>query len=144
MNSHFQAMGTSVLTGSCLCGAIQFQFEDVPGRVLNCHCSLCRKSHGAAFATLAVAKRSTLRFTKGQELLKEYRSTKGIGAFCSNCGSRLMNYARDGGAYLSVAAASIDGPYAGKPFAHAFVASKALWHTPSEDIPSFPEYPPPS
>jgi hypothetical protein len=50
----------AVLKASCLCGGIEFEFEDIPGRVLNCHCSLCRKSHGVAFATQAFAKRHTL------------------------------------------------------------------------------------
>ena len=131
-----------MLNASCVCGAIEFEFEDIPGMVLNCHCTLCRKSHGAAFATQAFAKRSTLKFLKGEELLKEYQSTRGIRAFCSNCGSRLMNYARDGGDYLSIAAACIDSEYTGKPVAHAFVGSKAAWHHPSGDIPSYSELPP--
>lgn len=126
------------MTGSCLCGEIEFEVDEMPGMVFNCHCSRCRKAHGAAFATQAFAVRSSLKFTKGQELLKEYDSSpKGIRAFCSNCGSRLMNYAKDHGPYLSVAIACLDGDYRGKPVAHAFAASKASWHEPSADIPAF-------
>src|SRR5215471_19520908 len=114
------------MTGSCLCGEIEFEVDEIPGLVFNCHCSRCRRAHGAAFATQAFAVRSTLRFKKGHELLKEFDSSpQGTRAFCSNCGSHLMNYAKHDGPYLSVAIASLDDSYSGKPAAHAFVASKA-------------------
>jgi len=73
--------------------------------------------------------------------LKEYDSSlHGIRAFCGHCGSRLMNYAKDSGDYLSVAIACVRD-YAGKPVSHAFVGSKAQWHEPYSGIPSFLELP---
>lgn len=130
------------MTGRCLCGGIEFEAEEIAGMVFNCHCSRCRRAHGAAFATQAFAVRSSLTFKKGRELLHEYDSSaEGIRAFCSNCGSRVMNYAKNNGNYLSVAIACLDSGYRGKPVAHAFVASKADWHEPSRDIPSFNEIP---
>ena len=96
------------MTGKCLCGAIEFTAEEIPDMVFNCHCSKCRISHGADYATQAFAVRSSLHFIKGKEVLKEYESTGGIRTFCSHCGSRLMNYAKNGGNYLSVAIACLD------------------------------------
>jgi len=130
-----------MIKGSCLCGAIEYEVEAIPGKVYNCHCSQCRKSHGAAFATQALAKGSTLRILKGKETLKEYTGHGGVRAFCSNCGSRLMNYAPDKNLYLSVALASVDSAYAGRPVAHAFVDSRAAWYVPSDDIPAYPAMP---
>ena len=135
-----------MIKGSCLCGVIAYEVEPVAGKVFNCHCSQCRKSHGAAFATQAFARGKTLRFIKGAEFLTEYSGHGGIRAFCSVCGSRLMNYAENKRLYLSVALSCVDGDESGKeiaakPVAHAFVDSKAAWHTPSEDIPSYPGMP---
>lgn len=133
-----------MITGSCLCGAIAFEVEEIPGKVFNCHCSQCRKSHGAAFATQVFAKGESLRFIKGEEHLKEYRQFQeqgGVRAFCAHCGSRLMNYFPDKSIYLSVALACIDSTFKGEPIAHAFVGSKASWHHPSEDIPAFESIP---
>lgn len=133
-----------MIKGSCLCGAIEFEAEEIPGKIYNCHCSQCRKSHGAAFATQAFVRGATLRFIKGKEYLKEYKQfaeNGGIRAFCSICGSRLMNYLPDKNIYLSVALSSIDSSFEGKPVAHAFVGSKASWHHPSEDIPSYETVP---
>ena len=125
------------MTGKCLCGAIEFTAEEIPGMVFNCHCSKCRVSHGADYATQAFAIRSSLHFIKGKEVLKEYESTGGIRTFCSHCGSRFMNYAKNGGNYLSIAIACLDESYQGRAVAHCFSDSKAPWHTLSTDIPSF-------
>lgn len=126
-----------MIKGSCLCGAIEYEVEEIPGKIFNCHCSQCRKAHGAAFATQAFAKGETLRFLKGEEHLKEYVGGKGIRTFCAICGSRLMNYAPDKSLYLSVALSNVDSPFDGRPVAHANVESKASWHEPSADIPSY-------
>jgi len=130
-----------MVSGSCLCGEIEYEVELIPGQVYNCHCSLCRKAHGATFATQALARGETLTIKKGAELLGEYQGVRGIRAFCTNCGARLMNYARDKSLFLSVALASIDGDHNIKPVAHAYVDSKASWHNPSDDIPSYPGLP---
>jgi len=130
-----------MIKGSCLCGAIVFEVELIPEKIYNCHCSQCRKSHGAAFATQAFAKGDTLKFIKGETLLKEYSGHGGVRSFCAVCGSRLMNYAPDKNLYLSVALSSVDCDYVGKPVAHANVESKASWHTPSEGIPLYPGMP---
>lgn len=129
------------MNGKCLCTEIEFTATEVPGMVFNCHCAKCRTSHGADYATQAFAVRDSLKFTKGEDKLKEYQSTGGIRCFCSNCGSRLMNYANDGGDYLSIATACLDENYEGKAAAHCFTGSKASWHKPIESIPSFDEFP---
>ncbi len=126
-----------MVKGSCLCGAIEYEVELVADKVYNCHCTLCRKSHGAAFATQAFAKADTLSFTKGEELLSEYQGRRGIRAFCSKCGSKLMNYTPDKSQYLSVALACVDSDIDLKPVADCFVGSKANWSTLSGDIPAF-------
>ena len=125
------------MRGKCLCGLIEFEAQEIPGMVFNCHCSRCRISHGADYATQAFAVRNSLKFIKGEEFLKEYESTGGIRTFCSICGSRLMNYAKNRGDYLSIAISCLDSTYQGQAVAHCFTGSKAPWHNPSGDIPSF-------
>ena len=104
--------------GSCLCGQIEYEVELIPYKTFNCHCSYCRKAHGAAFVTLTLAKGETLRITKGKENLKEHKNNLGgFRAFCANCGTRLMNYAPDKSLYLSVALSTVDTPVDFKPSA---------------------------
>ncbi len=126
-----------MIQGSCLCGAVAYEVELIPGKIYNCHCSWCRKAHGAAFATQALAKGDTLKILKGAAQLKEYTGGRGVRAFCGECGSRLMNYAPDKSQYLSVALSCVDTAIDAGPVAHANVESKASWHEPGMDIPSF-------
>jgi len=129
------------MTGQCLCGEIKFEAQEIPNVVFNCHCSRCRTSHGADYATQAFAVRNSLEFIRGADKLKEYDSTGGIRAFCSNCGSRLMNYGKDGADYLSVAIACLDENYEGKAVANCFTNDKDPWHAINEEIPSFEGFP---
>lgn len=127
--------------GQCLCGAIAFVVEPLPDLVFNCHCSRCRVSHGADYATQVFADRASLEFLRGQDDLTEYESTGGLRCFCKHCGSRLMNYAKDNGDYLSVAAACLDDTYRGRAIAHCFVSAKARWHEPAPGIEQHQELP---
>ncbi len=130
------------MKGSCVCGAIEFEVTEIPNMVFNCHCTRCRKSHGAAFATQAFAIRNTLKFIRGKEALKEYESTGGIRTKRSHCGSRLMNYAKDNGDYLSIALSCIDTPHNLKPVAEVCISSKVNWHDLCDQLPHFDELPP--
>ncbi|MGH8286041.1 MAG: GFA family protein, partial [Steroidobacteraceae bacterium] len=40
-----------MIRGSCLCGGVRFEIDGPVGRASHCHCSMCRKAHGAAFGT---------------------------------------------------------------------------------------------
>ena len=128
--------------GSCLCGAIEYEVDEIAGKVGNCHCSICRKSHGAAFATQQLVKGETFILLKGSSQLKEYESSSGVlRAFCSNCGSRLMNYTTDKTIYMSVALSSIDSEFKGKPSINLCVASKAEWFEIKDGLPCFDDFP---
>lgn len=131
-----------MVEGSCLCGGIEYEVELVPEKVFNCHCSFCRKAHGAAFVTLAMAKGDTLNIKKGDSLLTEHlNALGGYRAFCSVCGTRLMNYAPDKSMYLSIALSTVDSEISFEPVAHCNVESKASWHQPYTGIPCFPGFP---
>jgi hypothetical protein len=42
-------------TGSCLCGTVQYEVAGPFMMMALCHCSKCRKHHGAMFSTFASA-----------------------------------------------------------------------------------------
>lgn len=131
------------MKAQCLCGNIAFEFDVETPVVMNCFCSICRRSHGAAYATQLMSKKSSLVFTQGQELLKEYASSEhGIRAFCSTCGSRLMNYAKRGSDYMSVSLSAVSDTHSVKPCANVQLASKAAWVEPDPSIDSFDVLPP--
>jgi hypothetical protein len=131
------------LSGKCLCGKIEFLAEDVPGMVFNCHCSRCRKSHGSAFATQVFANGASLKFVKGKELLCEYDGgSGGLRTFCSNCGSRLMNYSKDSTDYLSICISAIDSDIKIAPVADCFTDNKFEWCQVDKNIQQYSALPP--
>ncbi len=76
-----------MLTGACFCGDIGFE---VPGdliEIAHCHCSVCRKFHGGAFATFGAVDPKQFRWTRGEERIVHYRSSPhGVRHFCPRCG----------------------------------------------------------
>lgn len=128
--------------GSCLCGNITYEVEIEPDNIFNCHCRFCRKAHGADYVTVAIVKAATLKLVDEKRLLKEHMNAiGGIRAFCSECGTRLMNYAPDRNLYCSVALSTVDTPLHVAPVAHVNTESKASWCEPYAGIPQFKALP---
>ena len=44
-----------MVTGSCFCGTVRYEVSGPFESMVNCHCSMCRKHHGAGFATYVSA-----------------------------------------------------------------------------------------
>jgi hypothetical protein len=74
-------------SGGCLCGNIRYRATAAP-RVHYCHCDMCRRATGSAFAVLAWVPASYLSWTSGQPA---YRRSSPIAerGFCRECGSPL-------------------------------------------------------
>jgi hypothetical protein len=54
-------------TGGCLCGAVRWRMESPYIRMTNCHCSMCRKAHGAPFATYIRVDKNRFELLSGVE-----------------------------------------------------------------------------
>jgi len=125
--------------GSCLCGQIRFEVDRFLPRTGNCHCSMCRKFHGAAYATIAETEQRHFRWMAGEELLKAYTADNGTTRrFCSNCGSSLTfsSPLADPG-LVEISLGLFDDEVPVKPDAHIFVASGASWARPDDDLPQY-------
>jgi hypothetical protein len=122
---------TYMHTGSCLCGAIAFEIATPIKRVTHCHCSKCRKAHGAAFASYAAIPVRALRYHRGQAELTSFQSSEQVERhFCRRCGATLFwsdsTRFKD---WISVAVGCLDTPLPSITQQHAYVWSKATWHT---------------
>jgi hypothetical protein len=58
--------------GSCLCGAVVFTASVAPQRLVNCYCSLCRRSRAAAFGSTLLVPGESFRFTRGAHHVRSY------------------------------------------------------------------------
>lgn len=98
--------------GSCLCGAISFRLFSEPKAVTNCHCRMCQKQHGAAFATYASVPRPDMRYLSGEELLTAYNSSASvIRKFCGVCGSNIeWSGGKEFSGWVAIPLATLDTP----------------------------------
>ncbi len=131
----------SFYRGSCLCGSIRYQVDKIEPRMGHCHCSMCRKFHGAAFATFGEAKVKNFHWLAGKNLLKSYQADNDtVRQFCSLCGSSLtFKPANDTGEFIEFSLGTLDDDIDLKPDAHIFTDSKANWATINNDLPQFKE-----
>ena len=125
--------------GSCLCGAVRFEVDEFLPRTGNCHCSMCRKFHGAAYATIAETTRAHFRWTSGEEALKGFTADNGTTRrFCRHCGSSLTFFSPNADPELvEISLGCFDDEVPVKPDAHIFVDSGANWAKPDDDLPQF-------
>jgi hypothetical protein len=131
-----------MLHGSCLCSGVRYEVDGSLADMTNCHCGMCRKAHGAAYATFATARERDFRYTQGQELVEVYRSSPELErAFCRVCGSSLV-ILEPGSGDVYVAAGTLDDDPGIRPESHIFVGSKAPWLEVLGDEPAFDQYPP--
>lgn len=115
-----------VYTGSCFCKTVGFESRGELGSMSNCHCTDCRTSHAAAFATYIDAPRDGFRFTRGESNLTTYQAPSGTKrSFCKTCGTILTCH---GEGFFELSAAAIDTPFDRKPEYHGYVRSKAAWY----------------
>jgi hypothetical protein len=130
-----------MIRGSCLCGGVTWEAAGPLDQMVHCHCSMCRKAHGAAFATYVAAPAEGFRWLEGEEQVRRYEASPGTWRpFCSRCGSVVPWPPGDGWVFMP--AGNLDDDPGVRPTAHIFVASKAGWHEIADEIPRFDAYPP--
>ena len=133
-----------MLRGSCLCGGIRYMIDGSLTDARNCHCSMCRKAQGAAFRSRASVRSADFRLTAGENLLTFFESSPGNHrGFCRICGSPIVSKFDAHPTVLGLPLGALDDDPGVQPQMHVHVASKAPWFTITDDLPQFPEGPPP-
>ncbi len=128
-----------MVEGSCLCRGFRFKVKGDFGNMMDCHCSMCRKAHGAAFATFVGCQTEDYEVVQGEDLVSRYKSSEqGVRSFCKVCGTNLPMAI---GEQVYIPAGILDGDPVVRTSAHYFVGSKAPWVDISDDAPQHKEYP---
>ncbi|MBI3768583.1 MAG: GFA family protein [Deltaproteobacteria bacterium] len=127
-----------MLNGGCFCGAIRYETAGTPFQLTNCHCSICRRTTGAAFVTWFSVPRSEFRLVQGTPT--RFRSTaKGMRSFCPRCGTQLTFEHDDTADEIDVTTCSLDDPERLPPEDHAHTSSRLRWVKVSDDLPAYRE-----
>ena len=118
----------AVAKGSCLCGTVQYELDGPSEVMSHCQCSMCRRHHGAAFATFVTVPLANFRWVAGEGALSTYQSSAyGKRTFCSKCGSVMPAVEPDTG-IVFCPAGNLDGEHGIQAQGHRFVGSKATQH----------------
>ena len=131
-----------MLTGSCLCGDIAFAIDGPIETMAHCHCSMCRKFHGSAFATFGTTAPEHFNWVRGAQRIRSYRSSaQGYRPFCPRCGSAVPMHGEDL-PFAVVPMGNVAEDPGTRPQLHFFTSSMAPWHSIVDDLPRHDEYPP--
>lgn len=123
--------------GSCLCGAVRYEVDGELRDVVNCHCAMCRKTHGHIGAYTAT-KKAALRLTESRGLKWYAASNIARRGFCSECGGSLF-WEPSGKDYISIAAGTVDPPTGLKTVMQIHVNSAGDYYTIHADVPQRPD-----
>ncbi len=119
-------------TGGCQCGAVRFDVEGALGRASICHCRMCQKAFGNAFAPLVSVRGAKLTWTKAEPARFQSSNLVRRG-FCPSCGTPLTYEAPDG---VAVAICAFDHPETIVPDIQYGVESRISWVAHVNDWPA--------
>ena len=156
------AAATGEASGSCFCGAVRYTFALPSLFAGHCHCSMCRRIHGAAYVTwvgvstesLAISVRTPAHAApphcqqgqrqavtdpralppQGEENLTTMASSEhGNRRFCKLCSSSLFCDATTHLTLTDVTFASLHGQIDREPSAHWYSSDRAGWASVGDD-----------
>jgi hypothetical protein len=131
-----------MMNGHCECGRVRFEVDGEIDDFSHCHCSQCRRLHGAAYGTFAGVLRKDFRYVSGEDQVKTYASSeKYLRSFCSNCGSSILAAPEMEPDHYYVSMSMIEGNPPHPPAYHVYVGSKATWHEITDNLPQYDTLP---
>lgn len=129
--------------GECLCGEVAIEINGPINSIIHCHCSLCRKSSGTAFATNGFVLTKDFNIVKGAGRLSHFTFKPGrVRHFCSNCGSPVYSSNADDPKRIRIRLGVLDSIISERPQSHNFYSSKASWEDLDANLPRYDRFEP--
>lgn len=129
-------MTDSRVAGACLCGSVRFAIVLPSLFCGHCHCSMCRRAHGAGFVTWFAVPREQFELVAGEDDLARYASSDhGARSFCARCGSSLFCESSEHPEQIDIVLASMQGPIDRAPQAHIYFDDRVDWVASDDGLP---------
>ncbi|MCO4798849.1 MAG: GFA family protein [Colwelliaceae bacterium] len=129
--------------GKCLCGEVKIRIKGEISDIIHCHCSLCRKNSGTAFATNGFINAKDFEITSGQNSLSKFSFKPGRNRhFCTNCGSPVYSSNEQDPTRFRIRLGILDSDISERPISHNFVSSKANWEDLDANLPRYDSFEP--
>lgn len=127
-------------SGTCLCGAVSFSAALPTKWVAHCHCTRCRRAHGAAFVTWVGVAADQAVIDDACGTLRWFgHPPGGERGFCSRCGSPMFFRSGRWPGELHIARALFAMPVDREPQAHAYHDTHVPWVHLADDLPTMPD-----
>lgn len=130
--------------GSCLCGAVSYQFHGPEYLFQYCHCSRCRKFTGSAHSAHILIDPNNFEWLQGEDMVGRFDHPEAkhfATCFCTKCGSSLPWISQTGSAVMITAGTLDDDPEI-KPTQNIFWKNRAAWREDVDALPQFDELQP--
>ena len=129
-------MSSEKIEGRCFCGRIRFELMPPVGACVHCHCSMCRRMHGAAYVTWIELPTEQLEIVEGREHVREFDSSAhGRRSFCTSCGSALFCSIDARPGHIDVVMANLEGELDFAPQLHIYWDHRAPWTVVGDELP---------
>ncbi len=126
----------TMVSGQCLCGDLQFQVGLPVQWVAHCHCSMCRRGHGAAVVTWFGVAPAQFTLLRGD--VQWFRSSEQAErGRCAQCGSPLFFRSERWPDELHIVLAALNEPIAQQPQIHVYYADHVGWLTAADALPRY-------
>lgn len=119
------------VTGGCQCGRVRYRAATL-GRANLCHCRMCQRATGNAFAPLVTATGVVFEGTPARFASSDVAER----GFCRGCGTPLF-YAPAGSEDVELMIGSLDDPGSVTPALHYGVESRVNWLHLSDGLPEY-------
>ena len=129
-------MSGARVSGKCLCGSVRFTVQLPSLSCGHCHCSMCRRNHGAGFVTWIAVPRTQFVLEAGEADLTRFRSSDhGTRSFCARCGSSLFCESSHHPEIVDIVLANLNGPIDRPPESHIYFDDRADWVVVNDGLP---------
>lgn len=127
-------MPPAPITGGCLCGAVRFAAQGNP-RVHYCHCDMCRRATGSAFAVLAWLPSMDIEWNGAPA--RRRSSPIAVREFCATFGTPLTLVYDDKPSETALHLGVFDNPEQYEPRYNYGVDQRLGWICTGVDLPGY-------
>ncbi len=130
------------ISGSCLCGGVQFVVDEVSGPVEICHCVRCQKKSGNTSLAMVAVKSSSYRCVSGGDLIQAFSAPvlnqppAYSSHFCCVCGSAVPPASTEE-PILEIPAGLFDDDPGVRPSKRIYIDFKHDWDEIPQDLPHY-------
>ena len=132
----------SVLTGGCSCGRLAYTIRGSITDGLYCHCAICRKLTGSAFAAYGTVQQREFFWVEDNRPARTYSPTPDTTRyFCGDCGGFVLSehVAEPDEYYVSLG--TLNDSEGITMSYHQFMASSPEWCQLNDSLPYFDGWP---